>query len=941
MTWACGQIWLVFAEEARIKLWRRKTMLLHRLEEALGAVDFKTFLEGAIEEKEGNEKSRLRAVDKVARLLHSVNVALQGLGTTGMDAVICAYVAMEDEAYQDRWVDLGLTSKIRRPSRQGNVVPVASAKEALSFHGKRFSVHDAPEPDVIVYEHLQYTSEWRCSCQSRKLREAGAWLLTVLMLLVGGVGIGMSKAFVPNMAFMNLCDNLAFTADANTAAGMCDGAWDDNFTEPARQFYLDGWRKMTDWSAVVPSQFPILTEEDCNAGGLSCCSESGITSWSQANETGCLRRFGTQYQPRAHLDTWEAIHFPRDGSVEAMCTACICECDPEEQAQCPALGVLERDAFCGDFERWKSSASVWKLFAAGIVTAINTVLKALLERLAEFEKQRTTGYEQGSLTTKVGIAQFVNTVVLTILLSADVEWMGWLPTVKKPLSTPYWFSSVGAAFLLSMVINVCVPPFVHMAKFVCFRCLQFLTIHLPTLSRGSKTQNRLNDIYTFSEWQLASSFGEVLFICYSTLLLCTAMPALLWIAALGMTMKFWADKWAVLRAYSKPPLYSSSLFDSLDEHLYIAILLHLCAALVFLSTAGSACPDRTFSGAAVTNASQCDTPPGVTDVVASSLGKPHVLPVFIVLCLYVVAMVASSCRALMRSSDSARAELRQLKQEAIKQQHEEREKEQLESAEKMKEWVEAHARKCSLSAEQSKLLAKEIADATEQGDASPTKIRNRIRSRARALSAEDTFSSSDSDFEELESLTGRYMASRLARTGAAVAGRARQVTSLLGGDFMQPLPSTPSNAAEEVDIDENLPLFPEAFAQGLLVNTDDDYEMSATEDLVALQMRFQQLFAAEERGRSLEAALLGKESGGRAGVAAPTAAWEAVGSQQQAARPAHASRGVGTACLPLGESYDPSDGQYDGQYEGPFDLRRLVGGHASDIELTQQLLRGE
>lgn len=906
-------------------------MLLRRLEEALGAVDFNTFLEGAIEEKKGKEKSRLRAVDKVAKLLHSVNVALNGLETTGTDVVCCAYVAMEDEAHQDRWVNLGLKkSKVRRPSRKGNVVPVASAKEVLSFHGKRFSVLDAPEPDAIVYEHLQYTSEWRCSCQSRKLREAGAWLLTVLMLLIGGVGIGVSKVFVPNMAFLNMCDNLALNGDANMAAGMCDGAWDDNFTEPARQFYLDGWRKMTDWSAVLPSQFPVLTDEDCIAGGLSCCSESGNTSWSQAKETGCLRRFDTQYQPRAHLDTWEAIHFPRDGNVESMCTACICLCDPLQQV-CPALDVLERDAFCGEFERWKSSTSVWKMFAAGIVTAINTVLKALLERLAEFEKQRTTSSEQGSLATKVGIAQFVNTVVLSILLSADIKWMGWLPTVKKPLWTPNWFSSVGAAFLLLMVFNVCVPPFMHMAKFFCFRCLQF---HLPMLSRGIKTQNRLNDIYTFSEWQLASSFGEVLFICYSTLLLCTAMPALLWIAALGMVLKFWTDKWAVLRAYAKPPLYSSSLFDSLDEHLYIAILLHLCAALVFLSSAGSACPDRIFSGVAMTNASQCDAPQGVTDVVASSLGKPYVLPVVIVLCLYVVAMVASSCRALMRSSDSARAELRKLKQEAIKQQYEEREKAQQESVEKMKEWVEAIARKYSLSAEQSKLLAKELADATEQGHESPTKIRNRIRSLARALSAEDTFSSSDSDFEELESLTGRYMASRLARTGAGA------VTSTLGGDFMQPLPSTPSNVAE-VDIDENLPLFPEAFAQGLLVNTDDDYDMSATEDLVALQMRFQQLFATGERGRSLESALLGKESGGRAGVAAPTAAWEAVGSQQQAARPTHASRGVGTACLPLGESYDPSDGAgYDAEYCGPYDLRRLVGGHASNVELTRQLLRG-
>eukprot|EP01047_Picozoa_sp_COSAG01_P066231 COSAG01_NODE_9102_length_2554_cov_1.927088_2_plen_43_part_00 len=36
------------------------------------------------------------------------------------------------------------------------------------------------------------------------------------------------------------------------------------------------------------------------------------------------------------------------------------------------------------------------------------------------------------------------------------------------------------------------------------------------------------------------------------MLLCTAIPMLLWVAAFGMFLKYWGDKWAVLRAYLLP-----------------------------------------------------------------------------------------------------------------------------------------------------------------------------------------------------------------------------------------------------------------------------------------------------------------------------------------------------------------------------------------------------
>ena len=50
-----------------------------------------------------------------------------------------------------------------------------------------------------------------------------------------------------------------------------------------------------------------------------------------------------------------------------------------------------------------------------------------------------------------------------------------------------------------------------------------------------------------------------------------ALPLLLWVGAAGLTLKYWVDKWAVLRAYKKPPLYSHDVFEDLPQQLYLMV----------------------------------------------------------------------------------------------------------------------------------------------------------------------------------------------------------------------------------------------------------------------------------------------------------------------------------------------------------------------------------
>ena len=41
------------------------------------------------------------------------------------------------------------------------------------------------------------------------------------------------------------------------------------------------------------------------------------------------------------------------------------------------------------------------------------------------------------------------------------------------------------------------------------------------------------------------------------------------------TIRYWVDKWAVLRVYGKPPLYGHKMFAAFDELLFLMLTVHM------------------------------------------------------------------------------------------------------------------------------------------------------------------------------------------------------------------------------------------------------------------------------------------------------------------------------------------------------------------------------
>ena len=634
-------------------------------------------------------------------------------------------------------------------------------------------------------------------------------------------------------------------------------------------------------------------------------------------------------------------HLTKGHSLEAVCHHCACEClrKTENEAVestdfpngCPSpYGGWEGTAasYCDDpiegsttsWSSWKKKVSNWNLINSVLVTIINQALKASLEEMGRFEKPHTVVQEQSGLATKVWLAQFTNTVVLTMISTMYFEDLELPTRYPEDGMTPWangrWYYQVGTSFVQTMLVNQCLPPFIHLGKFYTFKFLHWLkcspgfidlacdlthhpidfgNCNLCCLGAGlclfcqgeARTQNRLNQIYELKDWKLASSYGEVLFVTSATLMLSTALPALLWVAAFGLSLKYWGDKYAVLRCYKKPKLYGSALFDHLDEIMQIILAMHLLSSTYFLSVAGGLTPDTAYSPSGP--AEQSLSWPFLSDL-RSQLFQRHVWPLWVTggIILAIPAFrevylkwLGPACAGETRSQfESRRSRAAKLKAHKKREQgelkakfHELRGRYLLEQEdvdrleEEFKKMVggegddeeakqmDSKARmdalktalgvvlkdRASRKADRASSASAEHPGAAAQGAVGALVHEAEALAAGAVKSVGSAVVNAEHAVEGAVKRAGRAVTHAVLRDGEdpdsedddlfdAVADSLQKGFSLALGEF--------ADDAEVDDPDANLPLFSKAMRDGDMINVDDHYDIADTEKLMSLQRSF-------------------------------------------------------------------------------------------------------
>ncbi len=110
------------------------------------------------------------------------------------------------------------------------------------------------------------------------------------------------------------------------------------------------------------------------------------------------------------------------GARNTQCT----ELDDRE-VDCPERKIAEN---CGDYADMVMYATYVTTAAAVVIIIVNTILKIVLVKLTKWERPRTVSLYESGLTTKVFIAQFINTAMVVYITNTHAFQRFYNPVRK-------------------------------------------------------------------------------------------------------------------------------------------------------------------------------------------------------------------------------------------------------------------------------------------------------------------------------------------------------------------------------------------------------------------------------------------------------------------------------------------------------------------------------
>jgi uncharacterized membrane protein YgcG len=139
-----------------------------------------------------------------------------------------------------------------------------------------------------------------------------------------------------------------------------------------------------------------------------------------------------------------------------------------------------------------------------------------------------------------------------------------------------WYSVVGIAVSLNMLLNVVVPHLGPLAQL-----LLIGPAKTRVLLRLGKvvTQSQMDALYEGPDFHLDQRCPAVLSTVFVTMFYCSGCPILLPLCAAAMFTGFYVDKLLLFKLYRKPPQYNAALAHQMQRLMPWALVMHLGVAV--------------------------------------------------------------------------------------------------------------------------------------------------------------------------------------------------------------------------------------------------------------------------------------------------------------------------------------------------------------------------
>jgi hypothetical protein len=155
--------------------------------------------------------------------------------------------------------------------------------------------------------------------------------------------------------------------------------------------------------------------------------------------------------------------------------------------------------------------------------------------------------------TKFFIAMLINLAFLLTLSNIEIRGISTEISGQFSDTSRIWYFQVGGPLIFILIINVSTSIFFSFDEYLWIKFKQFLCKKRITL------QVTLNKLFEGEEFDISMQTAQALAFLFLTMIYCGGLPLLLPIFTIYLILKYWIEKYKILRIYKKPPRFDEKI----------------------------------------------------------------------------------------------------------------------------------------------------------------------------------------------------------------------------------------------------------------------------------------------------------------------------------------------------------------------------------------------
>eukprot|EP00977_Amphora_coffeiformis_P030428 scaffold46958_cov199-Amphora_coffeaeformis.AAC.1 len=217
------------------------------------------------------------------------------------------------------------------------------------------------------------------------------------------------------------------------------------------------------------------------------------------------------------------------------------------------MGLVSFAIYIVDIVRARASPTV----AAYLVTTLNSTIPQILKILMIFERHSTEGGFQTSLYLKITLFRWINTAILTKVITPIIGTLtstdtSVLPTINSILWSELWLT-----------------PLLRLSDW-----LTNLKKHV--LAPRARTQDQMNNWFQGTYYNLGERYTDLTKILFVVFVYSALFPAAFFFGAAILLVQYYADKYCLTRIWGWVPTIGSELPKFSRRYFFSGSILVLC-----------------------------------------------------------------------------------------------------------------------------------------------------------------------------------------------------------------------------------------------------------------------------------------------------------------------------------------------------------------------------